>query len=118
METRGVSGMRPIIVCLCGSTRFGKAYAKAQNDETIAGRIVLTVGSNTKSDDVIFKSMSPAEFRLMKAKLDVLYLHKIDMCDEILVLNVGEYIGESTEREIEYAKSKGKRIRYWSGEAE
>ena len=42
---------KPIIVCLCGSTRFYKAYAKIQLEETLAGRIVLTVGSTFCSDD-------------------------------------------------------------------
>ena len=103
---------RPKIVCLCGSTRFGAAFAKAQNDETIAGNIVLTVGCNTHSDDESFAGMDVAARRLLKAKLDVLHLHKIDLCDEILVLDVDGYIGESTEREIVYAQSRGKRVRY------
>jgi hypothetical protein len=41
---------------------------------------------------------------LNKEALDTLYLTKIDLADEILVLNVGGYIGESTRREIEYAR--------------
>ena len=47
-----------------------------------------------------------------KRMLDDLHLRKIDLADEILVLNVGGYIGESTRREIEYAKSKMKGIRF------
>ena len=106
----------PTVVALCGSTRFGTAFAKAQNDETIAGRIVLTIGSNTMSDDWLFASMNSADRRLLKAKLDVLHLFKIQLADEILVLDVGGYIGESTEREIEWGKSLNKSIRYWSQE--
>lgn len=41
-----------------------------------------------------------------------MHLQKIDMADEIFVINVGGYIGESTKREIEYAFVKGKFIRY------
>ncbi len=44
--------------------------------------------------------------------LDNLHKHKIDLCDEILVLNVGGYIGESTRSEIEHARLKGKIINY------
>lgn len=34
------------------------------------------------------------------------------MADEIYVINVGGYIGESTRSEIEYAKKKGRGVRY------
>ena len=50
--------------------------------------------------------------RATKAKLDDLHKRKIDIADEILVLNVNGYIGESTRSEIEYAKAHGKRVRY------
>lgn len=42
---------RPTIVCLCGSTRFGEAYQKANLEETLAGKIVLTIGCDMKSDE-------------------------------------------------------------------
>lgn len=45
-------------------------------------------------------------------KLDELHLRKIDLADEVCVLNVGGYIGESTRKEIEYAKSLNKPIMY------
>jgi hypothetical protein len=48
--------------------------------------------------------------------LDVLHLHKIDLADEILVIDPGGYIGESTRREIAYAVQRGKRVRYLSQE--
>ena len=44
--------------------------------------------------------------------LDEMHKQKIDMSDEIYVINVGGYIGESTKSEIEYAKRKGKKISY------
>lgn len=44
--------------------------------------------------------------------LDEMHKQKIDMSDEIYVINVGEYIGESTKSEIEYAKTKNKKISY------
>jgi hypothetical protein len=47
-----------------------------------------------------------------KKKLDELHKRKIDQADEVLVLNVGGYIGSSTQSEIDYAREKGKRIRY------
>ena len=104
---------RPTIVCLCGSTRFSEAYQRANLNETLAGKIVLTIGCDMRSDEDLFAAKSEGEKDEIKRKLDDLHLRKIDLCDEILVLNVGGYIGESTLREIEYANRIGKRIRCW-----
>lgn len=104
--------MKPTIVCLCGSTRFKDAFVKAQLDETLAGRIVLTIGCNMKSDTEIFGHMSEAEREVVKAKLDKLHLEKILLADEVLILNVGGYVGESTARELAYARGLGKVIRF------
>lgn len=104
--------VRPTIVCLCGSTRFSDAYQRANLEETLAGKIVLTIGCDMKSDAHLFQSMSEAERQTIKSNLDNLHLRKIDEADEILVLNVGNYIGDSTKREIAYAKLAGKHIRY------
>ena len=104
--------MKPTIVTLCGSTKFKDAFTEWQLRETLNGKIVLTIGCNMKSDTEIFGDLGEKELRGIKARLDILHLHKIAMSDEIFVLNVGGYIGESTEREIEYAKSIGIPVRY------
>lgn len=104
--------MKPKIVCLCGSTRFGEAYQKANFDETLAGNIVLTIGCNTKSDQELFSHLSQEEMQSIKSRLDELHKRKIDLADEILVLNAGGYVGESTRGEIAYAVSHGKSVRW------
>lgn len=96
----------PKIVCLCGSTRFRAAFDEANERETLAGRIVLSVGCFSRFP------RDPESGSRVKEDLDVLHKRKIDLCDEVLVLNVDNYIGESTRSEIQYAKSTGKRIRY------
>lgn len=96
---------KPTVVCLCGSTKFKKEFLEAQFRETLAGKIVLSVARFAHTDGI-------KHSRLEKAKLDVLHLRKIDLADEILVINHCLYIGESTEREIEYAWSTGKKVRY------
>lgn len=53
----------------------------------------------------------------LKQRLDELHLRKIDLADEVFVLDVDGYIGSSTKREIEYAVSKGKPVWYLSGTA-
>lgn len=96
---------RPRIVCLCGSTKFRNAFAVANRSETIAGRIVLLVGFFGHSGD----TLPSAEDKEM---LDELHKRKIDLADEVLVLNVGGYIGASTRSEIDYAVAHGKPVRY------
>lgn len=97
---------KPVIVCLCGSTRFMEAFQQANIQETLAGRIVLTVGCDTKSDAMVGLSAE------VKRMLDELHFRKIDLADEVLVLNVDGYIGQSTRREIGYARMHGKRVRF------
>lgn len=104
--------LKPTIVCLCGSTRFSKAFQEANLQETLAGKIVLTIGCDLRSDDEIFKEKSPEELAAIKDRLDTLHLRKIDLADEVLILNVGNYIGESTRRELNYAIANGKFIRF------
>lgn len=102
----------PTVVCLCGSTRFGDAFREVNCRETLAGKIVLSIGCNMKTDQELFGHLSPEELDDIKAKLDILHLRKIDMADEVLILNVDGYIGESTHREMMYAIEKGKVMRF------
>jgi hypothetical protein len=99
---------RPKIVCLCGSTRFRREYERAFRDEEHAGRIVLTVPCF--KDDPCCKTL-PEQLRL-----DELHRHKIDLADEVLILNCGGYIGASTRRELAYARAAGKPVRFLEGE--
>ena len=79
---------------------------EAQKRLTLDGCIVISVGLFGHSgDDDVWK---PGE----KEMLDDMHLRKIDMADEIFVINVGGYIGESTKREIAYAEQKGKKVNY------
>jgi hypothetical protein len=124
---RYLSPSFPIIVTLCGSTRFKKEYEEAMRRETLAGNICIGVGTfghihrqrvtvdgcmgqDVVEVDVVRDALCVSDDQ--KRMLDELHLRKIDLSDQIYVLNVGGYIGESTKREIAYAKSKGKEIRY------
>ena len=94
------------VVTLCGSTRFKDQFLEAQKRLTLDGCIVISVGLFGHSgDDDVWK---PG----VKEMLDDMHLRKIDMADEIFVINVGGYIGESTKREIAYAEQKGKKVNY------
>jgi hypothetical protein len=104
-------GERPTVVCLCGSTRFYAHFQLANYEETMRGNIVLSVGFYPHSQ-VLAHGETLGCTAAQKEALDHLHLRKIDMADEILVINLGGYIGESTAREIAYATAAGKRIRY------
>src|SRR5271156_2529586 len=75
---------RPRIVCLCGSTRFYREFQKANYDETMAGRIVLSVGFFMHSAQDAHGEQwgcTPEQ----KVALDVLHKQKIDLADEVLI---------------------------------
>lgn len=105
-----MNAARPVVVCLCGSTRFSAAFQEANLRETLAGHIVLSIGCDLRSDNELWPN-EEARLRL-KAQLDELHLRKIDLADEVLILNVGKYVGESTRKELEYARAHGKRVRF------
>ena len=94
------------VITLCGSTKFKDEYIKAQKDLTLQGNIVISVGLFGHSgDDEVWTEGT-------KEMLDDMHKRKIDMADEIFVINVGGYIGESTRGEIEYAIRHGKPVNY------
>jgi hypothetical protein len=108
----GYTDGTPTIVCLCGSTRFWREFQAAGLRETMAGKIVLSIGAASGTDDEHFGNLPKDEYDQIKAMLDALHLRKIDLCDEVLILNLDGYIGESTARELAYAERLGKAVRY------
>lgn len=98
----------PKIVCLCGSTRFMVAFFEAGWRETLAGKIVLSVGVCKHAEDHGGEALGPDVVKL----LDELHMRKIDLADEVLILNVGDYVGSSTRAELAYARAHAKRVRW------
>ena len=94
------------VITLCGSTRFKDEFMEVQKKLTLEGNIVISVGLFGHSgDDEVWMEGT-------KEMLDDMHKRKIDMADEIYVINVGGYIGSSTRSEIEYAQRTGKQVRY------
>ena len=93
------------IITLCGSINFRDEFLKVQEKLVLEGNIVFTPNffDNIKKEEISLET---------KEMLDKMHKQKIDMSDEIYVINQGGYIGESTKLEIEYAKSKGKKVTY------
>jgi hypothetical protein len=106
-----VKNERPKIICLCGSTRFYPAFQEANYRLTMEGAIVLSVGFYPHAQNEMHgedKGCTPEQ----KIALDELHKRKIDLADEIFVLNVGGYVGDSTASEMAYATQHGKEIRF------
>lgn len=91
------------VITLCGSTKFKDEFLEAQKQLTLQGYIVISVGLFGHSGD---------DLQGLKEMLDDMHKRKIDMADEIFVVNKNGYIGDSTRSEIEYAKTHGKIINY------
>ena len=100
---------RPEIVCICGSTRFADEMSRANRELTFAGAIVVAPGVFLRTDAASANEKITEE---QKAALDALHLRKIDLADRVLVVNPGGYVGESTSREIAYARATGKPVSF------
>ena len=101
------------VITLCGSTRFKDAFMEAQKRLTLEGNIVISVGLFGHSgDNEVWENMDEGTLTKTKAMLDDMHKRKIDMADEIFVINVGGYIGSSTRSEIAYAVAAGKPVHY------
>ena len=94
-----LSSRVPQIITLCGSTRFKDLFLEAARDLTLQGWIVLMPGVFGHADNFEWTEEQ-------KKKLDELHLEKIRMSNAVFLLNKGGYIGESTRKEIEYARSR------------
>ncbi len=84
------------IVCLCGSTKFRRAYELANELLTLDDFVVLSVG-------MFGHGRNPSLTEGEKRRLDILHLEKIQLADCVLFLDVGGYMGESTQREEQFS---------------
>ena len=96
------------IITLCGSTQFKKQFLEMQKRLTLEGNIVLSVGLFGHSGD------NESCDETTKKMLDDMHKRKIDLSDEVYIINPGGYIGSSTQSEIDYARSVKKKIRCYS----
>jgi hypothetical protein len=101
------------VITLCGSTRFKDEFMEAQKRLTLEGNIVISVGLFGHSgDNEVWENMDEGTLTKTKEMLDDMHRRKIDMADEVYIINVSGYIGDSTRSEIEYAKRTGKTVKY------
>lgn len=93
------------VITLCGSARFKDNFMKVQKRLSLEGNIVLSLSFFDLDDGEVLTKEK-------KDLLDDIHKRKIDMSDEIFVINKGGYIGENTRSEIEYAKMTNKKVNY------
>lgn len=107
--------MKPKIVVMSGSSRFCDVMAVCawwiERDEG-----AITMGLHLLPTWYPCRKDHVAEEDGVAAAMDELHLRKIDLADEIFVVNVDHYIGSSTTREIEYARAAGKTIRWFTND--
>jgi len=107
---------KPRIICICGSTRFADLHAIKRWDFERTGEAICLMINYLPAWYGERQGWNGhdhfGEQAGVKEILDELHMRKIDMADEVYVINFQGYIGESTRNEIEYAKSLGKPIEY------
>ena len=95
-----------MIITICGSLKFQQEMMNIAEKMTFLGHCVITpifpISPNSKYTDEQLQ------------KLKIAHLRKIEISDAILVVDVNNYIGDSTRSEIEYAKKHGKQILYYT----
>lgn len=102
---------RPTIVCLCGSSQYIDRIAIKSWELEKKGFIVLGMNLLPQNYPGV-QEHHQAEAEGIRAHMDELHLRKIDLADQVFVMNVNGYIGQSTMAEIIYASRQGKRVRF------
>lgn len=97
--------MKYKVITLCGSSKYKDEFEKVQLDLTLHGNIVLSLPIFSQNDGLV---LSDEQLNM----LSEMHKQKIDMADEIFVVNPNSYIGNSTKQEIEYAISTNKPVNY------
>jgi len=101
---------RAEVVTICGSSKFRDEILSEVARLTMEGKLVISLGMFGHHD---FPDLNwDTDATDLKRMLDALHRQKIDMADRVHVVTVGGYYGESTAREIEYARSLGKPVTF------
>jgi len=105
---------RSKIVVLCGSTRFTEQMLIKQWEYAQVG--IIAIGWCALPDSCFEARQKDhthvREQEDIKKIIDELHMREIDLADEVFVLNIGGYIDESTQGEINYAYAQNKPVIY------
>lgn len=106
INIRTDGGIEMKVITLCGSLKFKKEMMKVAEKMALEGYCILTPVYP------VLKNIERTEEQLIKLKET--HFKRIEFSDAILVVNIDNYIGDSTNLEIEYAKKLGKEILYYT----
>ena len=95
------------IITVCGSYRFKKEMVEITEKLALQGNCMITPIELSKTNK---EAYTEADVKM----LEKMHKEKIKISDAILVVNVNDYIGSSTQKEIEYAKSLNKEVLYYT----
>lgn len=104
-----IQNVKPRIICYCGSLRFKKQFEEMEMKSLLRGEIALLPACM-----YVDLERKYGNFHEYKQMADEVHKHKIDLADEVFVIDPGGYIGSSTSEEIDYARSKGKKVKFYS----
>ncbi len=95
------------IITICGSLKYQDEIMKISEEVTLQGNCILSIIYPASRD---ISAYSAEERKLFGA----MHRERIRLSDAILVVNIDDYIGESTRQEIEFARSLNKEILYYA----
>ncbi|MEU4623540.1 hypothetical protein AB0G04_26645 [Actinoplanes sp. NPDC023801] len=108
------AGSAAKVITLCGSTRFEAEFAEVSQRLTMEGCVVISLGMFSLPELPGYDwTVDRSD---LKGRIGAVHRQKIRMADEVYIVDPGGYVGESTRREIDYAESLGKPVRYLSRE--
>ena len=93
-------------ITLCGSLKFKNEMMTVAESMALKGYCILTPVYP------VSENMEKTEEQLIKLK--EAHFKRIELSDAILIVNVNNYIGDSTKSEVDYAKKLGKEIIYYT----
>ena len=97
---------KPKLICLCGSLRFKKIFGEVELSHVLNGYIVLTPCC------MYVDAERTDSFMEHKSQFDKMHFAKIELADEVYIINENGYIGDSTRNELNYALSLHKPIKW------
>lgn len=95
------------IITICGSYKFKKEMIEIAEKLTLEGNCVLMPNELSRTNK---ESYTQEEVTM----IDRMHKEKIKLSDTIVVVNINDYIGKSTQNEIEFAKNLNKEILYYT----
>jgi Crp-like helix-turn-helix domain len=106
-HVNGSNQSKSSIVCLCGCGRFRQSFEATSRWLTLEGMIVISIINDAPEHDSASQTLSASTI-----EIDEVDLQKIELCDEIVVLNVNGYMDALTRLQISHAQRVGKTIRF------